>query len=231
MFTQITYKNKFGIDLNTIVHGDAMESGLLFDKLRLKQFLATFEDRINEDNLQFLEAVKNEKEDIRLSILSQFNIDNSLNYFKDLLLKSVFISSYAMFENRIIKTCEICMQHNDIVPYKTFRKKKGNLSEFETAVAYLGSEMKINTNTLLPDINILLEFKDIRTAIIHRGSEIDISKLYKFSFKDSGLVNNDGILKFNNRKFVEKFIDLSCDFICRIIEKMNIELELVERRG
>ena len=35
------------------------------------------ENKIDEDNLQLLESVKNEEEEIRLSILRQFHVDNS----------------------------------------------------------------------------------------------------------------------------------------------------------
>lgn len=229
MFTIITYKSQFGIDLNTIVDGDSSETGLIYDKLRLEQFLTAFDKRIDEDNLQFLESVKNEEEEIRLSMLSQFDIDNSLYYFKDILLKSIFIASYSMFENRLIKTCEICTQHNQIVPYKTFRKKKGRLSEIEIAVDYLATEMKISTNALFKDLDIILKYKEIRKALVHYGSMIDESKKDGFLPKDNGLEINDGIISITERKFVESFIDLSCDFISRLIEIMNIQLELIEK--
>jgi len=229
MITVITYKSQFGIDLNTIVNGDSAETGLVYDKLRLKQFLATFDKKINEDNLQFIESVKNEEEEIRLSMLSQFDVDNSLYYFKDILLKSIFISSYSMLESRLIKTCEICMQHNDILPYKIFRNKKGNWNGFKIAIDYLATEMKINTSTLVADLDTILKYKEIRKAIVHYGSVIDESKTVGFFSKDEGISINDGLITINDRKFVEKFIDLSCDFISRLIAIMIIQLELIEK--
>ena len=228
MFQGRKFLSPFGAELNLIYDGTADNIGVIYDDIRLKQFLSTIDKKIESDNNDILESLKYENPDVYASMAKQLDYDNSLFHFKDLLFKSVLLIAYSLLEKRLTEICFVFSKYNSKSDFKKFRKKYGHISDIEIPKKYLKEEMNVCLDTIESDWNAIGEFRVIRKLIVHDASEIDDISKVSFFHKDPDISLDDGHLKIVNRNFVLRFLNLSKCVLEKLIKTINVQFNHVK---
>ena len=224
MFKGRTFKNDFAIELNDIFDSP---DGIYFETLRLKQFINTINNKIIDDNDIIISELQKEDPDVYLSMIQQPNIDCSLNYFQNILLRSIFITSYTALEHRLRDICIVCSKHKKDKDYLRYRKTHSHSSDLIAPKEFLETELHLDLGDLNAFWVSLKDYHKLRKLIIHGHSEIEVVKLTKLiesKFSKQLLENNGNDW---NKLFVLEFIDKSYYLLDSLIQLLNTEYNLV----
>lgn len=223
MFKGRTFKNDFAIELNDIFDSP---DGIYFETLRLKQFINTINNKIIDDNDIIISELQKEDPDVYLSMIQQPNVDCSLNYFQNILLRSIFITSYTALEHRLRDICIVCGKYKG-ENYQEYRKKNGNKNDLLAPKSFLEDNLKLNLGLLVDAWGKLEDYHKLRKLIIHGHNENKILKLIqliniKCKFE---LLENGG--RDLNKLFVIDFIDKAYYLLDELIKFLNSEYNLI----
>ncbi len=224
MFKISTLKNDFAIELNDIFDSP---DGIYFETLRLRQFIDTINKKIDADNDIIISELQKEEPDVYLSMSQQPNIDCSLNYFQNILLRSIFITSYTILEHRLRDICIVCSKHKVDNDYNKYRKAHPRSSDLIAPKEFLETKLQLNLGDLNDIWVSLKDYHKLRKLIIHGHSEIEIIKLTKLIDTKSSkqLLENNG--NEWDKLFVLEFIDKSYYLLDSLIKLLNTEYNLV----
>ena len=224
MFRGRTLNNDFAIELNNIFDSP---DGIYFETLRLRQFIDTINKKIIDDNNLITSELQKEDYDVYYSMSQQPHIDCSLNYFQNILLRSIFITTYTMLEHRLRDICIVCSKHKKDKDYLKYRKTHPHSSDLIAPKEFFETELHLD----LGDLNVfwvsLKDYHKLRKLIIHGHSETEIIKLTKLIGTKSSkqLLENNG--NDWNKLFVLEFIDKSYYLLDNLIRLLNAEYNLV----
>ncbi len=223
MFRGRTLKNDFAIELNNIFDSP---DGIYFETLRLQQFIDTIQNKITDDNDIIISELQKENPYVYLSMIQQPQIDCSLNYFQNILLRSIFITSYTMLEHRLRDICVICGKYKgqDYVKYWNKNKSKNNLL---VTKGFLEDTLKLNLGLLVGAWKKLEDYHQLRKSIIHGHNEKKIIQLGELIDAESHLELLDNGGRDWNKLFVIDFIDKSYYLLDNLIKFLNKEYNLV----
>jgi hypothetical protein len=197
------FKNDFSAELNECSENKG--DGIYFTIRRFEQFIFTLDDKIETDNRKIIENIKNTDDDFKSSYLSQLEISNSLDYFRDSVLKSFVVSILSYFEFKMDQLSHITEKHISVEnKIKKFKKLDGiTVSEIEKYNSFLVSEIIPDLEDLKSDFEEIKIWKDIRNLIVHDYSMVnkirmDLSKFtsFKVVFDKVEIQNNKDIIDF-----------------------------------
>lgn len=220
------FKNEFSGELNEC--NENKDDGVYYTIRRFEQFIITIDDKIEQDNREIMEIIKNTDEDFAVSYLSQLDISNSLHYFKDTILKSLIVSVFSYFEFKMNQFSQITEKH---VPVKqkidSFKKIENKyVSDIEKYNAFIISEIIPELKCFYSEFEQIKIWKNIRKPIVHHNSvvnriKIDFSKFTSFQVYLEKL-------EIQNNKDILDFLCLIEYYLNTIIELINKKYDLIE---
>lgn len=226
MITGRHFKTPFSMDLNECNENDF--DGVFYTIIRFEQFIITLKKKIDSDNQEILDKLKNE-EDINSLNISPFELTNCLDYFSDNLLKSFIVSIYSYFEHKLEQISEISQHHlstaKKIKDYKRNSDGKG-ASDIEKFNSYLKFE-------IIPDLHQhdlifqeILKWKDLRKRIVHNNSFVDKNSVGIDSFSSIKIEND--YIKITDEHDLLQFLKLIDKYLNAIFALINTKYDLIE---
>jgi len=228
MITGRIFKNKFAADLNSIYYGGDSNIGIYFDTIRLHQFLKSLHTKIQQDNIAILDDIKGESPEIQSSMLNQIDIDNTLYYFPDLLLKSVLLISYSILETKLKEICCLIGTEYGLKDYVKYRHKATGKCDLMAPKEYLSVVVKADISGVDKLWLDLFNYKEIRKAILHKGSEISQEVIPEVFKSDPNISFANGVVTIMDPKFIEVYIDKIDNLFSNLVKSFNDQFNLVE---
>lgn len=222
---------KLAEELAECIENDSNGTYQIF--LRYKLFIDKLENQIEISNNEIISNLSKEDDEVKHSMMSQPDIDNSLNYFKDLLFKSILVSLFSYLEMKLSEVAAICETHIPTLKKITSYNKDGisgkSLSVIETNFEFLNTEVALinSKTTIIPDLK---SWKDIRNFIVHNKKSI--ANLPSTSFLESNFIEIEDLnLKFISKQSVLNFHKFSIDLIKEVMESIENKYNLVTRQS
>ncbi len=226
MFESRQFKNQFAIDLNYCFENNV--DGVYDTVRRFNQYLLTLQSRIEEDNKRIREEIRNESEDVALSMLNDESTQNQLYFFSDMLLQSTVVAIYSYLDIKLAELATICAKHSTkkcSINWYKYNKKKETISDIEKHHAFLQNEIipeLVGSDELFQQ---LLKWKNLRLFLVHKNEK-------KFKDKDSDFfrsikVSKSGI-SFSSNDDILDFLKLVDDYLNAIVNYTNEKYDLVE---
>jgi hypothetical protein len=216
-------KNKFAEELISCLENETNGKYQIF--LRYELYLEKLDSHIQESNKKIKEDLEKEDGELRSSLLQQSDIDNSLNYFSDLLYKSILVSIFSYLELKVSEIAEICEAHvSTDKKINNFKKSGRNLGFLEAHLEFINSEIVhiINYEEIALDIK---NWKDIRNYIVHHNPT---EKLPSQSFLEGNFMRIEySTLKFLNKQSASNFLTLSDGLISNLADSIEKKYDLV----
>ena len=213
--------NPFSNELNFCYEND--EDGVYFTIRRFEQFIYTLEKKIAEDNENILKELEDEDEDVVRSILNQYDVQNSLHYFNDTILKSFIVSIYSYFEHKLKQISEISEKY--LQPSKNIKNFKNGVSDIEKYNSFLCSEIIPDLISLDLDFQKIKKWKELRRLIVHYNSIIDGSNLDLSTYNS---INDEyGVIKITDNKDILDLLNQIEIYLKAVITLINDKYKLV----
>jgi hypothetical protein len=215
------FRNKFSEEINALNEDE--NDGIYITNKRFQYFIDSLTNQIETNNNEILKEIEEEDSDVRISMLSQFDVDSNLNYFSDTILKSILVAIYSNFENRLDKISEIC-EENLVLKKGIKDFKKGSIINKRND--FLKSEVIPEVSSLKSDFDKILVWNQIRNDIVHNNSMVDRFNPDKFDHP-SLIVKYDRII-LKDRIVILEFLNLTSKYLMNIIDEINKRYDLIE---
>jgi len=209
--------NQFSEELNYCTEND--NDGVYDIMIRFNQFVKTVEEKIDSDNTKILEELDKEDPRTAHSMLQQPHIINSLEYFKDIVFKSLFVSAYSYFEYKFLQIAKVCEKHvPKIQTIKEFKREiekqnQPRMSSIEITKLYI-EQFIPDLTAIDPDLEKIITFKKIRDIIVHENSED--TKQISTSI-ESITIDEDHKIQIVDRRFLVDYLQLVENYIINTV--------------
>lgn len=168
-------------------------------------------------------------EDAKSEIFDDYN--HYKHHADYLLIHSIFIALYSHFENHLKSLCIYLESFNNQRIVKN--SNRGN-SYIEKAVQSIEGYIDVKFDYEISTIfNLILDFKEIRNSIVHRGSILNKKgELPLESVKGYNLLVKHGIwhsspnlyLRIKQHSFLEEFVSCTVQFSNEIVKKIETKV-------
>ncbi len=145
-----------------------------------------------------------DSDDFMSTIIEQIRLEND---FKPLVINSIFIMSFSLFEIVLKKTCDLLNRSNPKVLTLNDIKGNGEIDKFRKYLFKVQSIEKANPNTL--QWKKILAFKNIRNAIIHNHNKLQNTSKKNYKSTKEFMLLNDYQIKFEEEELSFKIYDKS----------------------
>ncbi len=209
-------------------------SGVYFDIYRFKQFLIDFENQLSKTNEKIMAELKNEELDVKISMLRQPHIDNSINHFLDILRSNSMITIYAYLEAKLFELTNLIKEH---LPQKLtlqvyIKQKNRKKPKIVMMLSYFEEELELELDSK-KEIGKIEDFRFIRECIIHCNADISISndkiKIEQIIKKLPELDRNYNILSINSNDYIFKLADLTRNLFNGLTSKLIIKYNSTQK--
>lgn len=214
-------KNKFAEELINCLENDTNGTSVIF--LRFEIYINQLSNQIKDTNTEIEEELNKIFDEEKNTFKHRPDIYNSLNYFNDLLLKTIFISSYSYLELKLSEISSIC--ESEIPEIKNIKSFKKNISYVESFLKFLNSEV-ISIPNFSVFFSSIKHWKDLRNFLVHNKS-LESLPPKKF-LEDNFIQVLNYELVFLNKQAILNFINFSAELISLIKEEIEIKYKLVE---
>jgi hypothetical protein len=159
--------------------------------------------------------------DEKLYSAHDYYIDDYINYnnkFRDLKLKSTFLSSFSLFEHYIKNFTENYKRHynlsiniDDLYGTNYINKSK----------KYLEKVINLELSTLNTEWNDITKYQKIRNKIVHHNSQFqkkEVKLIKQLNKKNGILINEKGDIILTEKEFIINFWKITQKYIKGIIK-------------
>jgi hypothetical protein len=228
MFRGRKFSNQFSEELNYCNENEI--DGVYNVMIRFRQFAVTLEEKIDSDNHEILKELEKEDDDTAQSIIQQPHMINSLEYFKDIVFKSLFVSAYSFFDYKFLQIRQVCEKH--VPNIQTFKEYKREIEKQKQPRKSSIEITKLYIEQFIPDLNVhdknwtkILTFKKIRDIIVHENSE-DANQIT--TSVDLIAIDEEFQIHIEDRKFLIEFLHLIENYLIDTVKYINDKFNLIE---
>jgi len=202
--------------------------GIYYDINRFKQFLIEFESQLSKTNQLILKDLSKVNLEVKLSMLKQPHIDNSINHFSHILRNNSFITIYAYLETKLFELTNLTKEH---LPQKLnfqdyIKLQKRKRSKIVMMLSYFEEELQVEFDSK-KEIGKIEDFRFIRDCIIHCNADISISrdkiKIEEIIKKAPELNSNYNLISFNSNDYIFKLGNLTIELFNELTSKLIIK--------
>ncbi len=217
--------DKFSTELNCCAENE--NDGIFMTISRLKHFVSTLKEKIDQDNKEILSSIKNEEHEIACSLLNQSEVISRLDYFSDILLQSSIVTIYSFLEYKLSQVAKICEEQlTPIGKIKSYEKNGIKLvSAIEKYNSFLKSEIIVDLELYSENFREILKWNNARKYIVHKSkrnaTNLDLSNFNSMTFEY-------GTLHIKDESEIFDFLILIEDYLAKVVDLINTKYLLIQ---